>query len=288
MSTLSKVMVVLLVLLAIAHSAVLLAYLSQQQDWKALAQAGQQDLKNLWATLSSERIANSENLDRLMDEKQALQTKLTSSDSQLTGAQSKVADLNLKNGALTAENDAFRQELAELNTSLRLSVETQEHVTAQLDRARDTANELKAENTQLQRQVSGMTMDIAKLSADIRSKKERIAFLESEMRKASGRVSSTPAPVAVYSQPAGVISRQPIKGVVKEVNAEQKIATINVGSIAGVSVGTEFIIYDHDTERPYVGNLKITRVLRDQSIGTIVLSAKPVEVGDEVATSLLE
>ena len=42
MSTLNKILVVLLVLLAIAHSAVLLTYLSQQRSWKQLAQANQE------------------------------------------------------------------------------------------------------------------------------------------------------------------------------------------------------------------------------------------------------
>ena len=62
MSTLSKILVVILVVLAIAHSGVLLAYLSQQQPWKTLAQGLQSDLDNLRTQRASERQANGLNI----------------------------------------------------------------------------------------------------------------------------------------------------------------------------------------------------------------------------------
>ena len=70
-STLSKVLVVLLVLLAIAHSAVLLAYLSQQKDWKSLAQLKQDELDNARADQQSERIAQLEELNETLKTEKA-------------------------------------------------------------------------------------------------------------------------------------------------------------------------------------------------------------------------
>jgi len=145
-STLSKVLIVLLVLLAIAHSAVLLAYLSQQQDWKALAQLEKDKADNLQALLRSQSIANEQTRQQLIDEKQVLQDQLAGANSLLTEAQANIASLRLELGRLTAETDTLQRQLAELTTSLGLAQEAQKHATSQLDDARNTANKLKAEN----------------------------------------------------------------------------------------------------------------------------------------------
>ena len=75
MSTLSKILVVLLVLLAIAHSAVLLAYLSQQDDWKSLALADEEKLANMLALQNSERIAHRQTQARFSKAKNDFETK---------------------------------------------------------------------------------------------------------------------------------------------------------------------------------------------------------------------
>jgi len=126
-------------------------------------------------------------------------------------------------------------------------------------------------------------MDVTKLRSEVRSQKQQIFSLQSEISKAQGVVSARALPTAPTIQPATVVIPQPIRGRVTAVDLNAKIAEINVGEIAGVAEGTRFIIYDHDK---YVGDLKITRVLRDRSLGTIVLSSQPVKVGDEVATKL--
>ena len=121
------------------------------------------------------------------------------------------------------------------------------------------------------------------LDTEVRRKKEQIAALQEDIRKASGRTTAR-APVVVPFRPAPLLARRPINGKIVAVDLDAKIATVNVGSIAGVSQGTRFTIYDDD----YVGDLRITRVFRDRSLGTILMSAKPVEVGDEVSTSPLK
>ena len=62
-----------------------------------------------------------------------------------------------------------------------------------------------------------------------------------------------------------------------------KIAQINVGQIAGVAEGARLVVYD---PQGYVGDLKITRVTRDQALGTIVLYSIPVQLGHEVASEI--
>ena len=173
--------------------------------------------------------------------------------------------------------------MTRLTASLSLAQDAQKHATYQLDAAQNTANKLKAENAQLEVQLAQLTMDVANLTADVRSKKETIFYLNSEIRKAQGVLTAKTPPTVTTIQPSAVVAARPIKGKVTDVDLTANIAEINVGEIAGVAEGIKFIIYDHDG---YVGDLKITRVLRDQSLGTIVLSSKAVKVGDEVATEL--
>ena len=283
MSTLSKILVVLLVLLAIAHSAVLLAYLSQQKDWKTLAQAGEKALERLRARRASETMAHKQIQDQLLLGNRTLQDKLARTETDLKKQQDATVALNLRLGTLTAEKESLQQELTRLTASLRLAQDAQKHATDQLDAATNTANKLKAENAHLEIQLAQLTMDVDKLTAEVRSKKEQIFYLNSEIRRAQGVMTAKTPPTATMIQPAAVVAAKPIKGRVTEVNLDANIAQINVGQIAGVAEGLKFIVYDRDG---YVGDLKIIRVLRDQSLGTIVLFSKAVKVGDEVATEL--
>ena len=281
MSTLTKILIVVLVVLAIAHSAVLLAYLSQQRSWKAFADEQSETAKTLQARLTSVDQANSLLLENLRKEKAAFLAYRESDNSLLIQAQTDLASAQLKLGKLTANNDAFSRQLANLNNSLTRAQQARDHASAQLDRARNTANDLKAENSQLERQVAELLSDVMVLDTEVRRKKEQIAALQDDIRRASGRA-TTRTPV-VPVKPSASVARRTINGKVIAVDLDARITTINVGSIAGVSEGTKLTIYDDD----YVGDLEITRVFRDRSLGTILVSAKPVEVGDEVSTNPL-
>ncbi|MCK4850295.1 MAG: hypothetical protein KAT11_03035 [Phycisphaerae bacterium] len=283
MSTLNRILIVILVVLAITHSAVLLTYLSQQQSWKTLALEKSETVDTLLAELKSEGIANTQTRDQLRKEKKALQDQLRDAKSRLERANTDLTNARFKLGQLTSANERFSQRLANFDASLTRAQQARDHANDQLDRARNTSSELKAENARLERQVADLLRDVMVLDAEVRRKKEQIAALQEDIRKASDRT-TVRAPVAVSVRPAPLLARRPINGKVVAVNLDAKIATVNVGSIAGVSEGTKFTIYDDD----YVGNLNITRVFRDESLGTILMSARPVEVGDEVSTSPLK
>jgi len=274
---------VLLVLLAIAHSAVLLAFLSQADDYKALAQMLQDKLDNVQAAQKSQAIAHQQTEAKLSSDKQALRDNLTRTEADLTKTQAAIASLKLELGKLTTEKGTLQQEFSRLNASLALAQEAQKHALSRLDAARNSANQLAAENAQLETQLSELTADVNSLRAEVRSQKERIYSLQSEVRKSHGLTTSPVSPAVSTIISAPVVSAQPIRGKVTEVNQAENIAQINVGEIAGVAQGTRFIIYRGSQ---YVGDLRITRVLRDQSLGTILLSSQAVMVGDQVATEL--
>ena len=280
MSTLTRILIVVLVVLAIAHSAALLAYLSQQQSWKTLALEQSEEVDTLLAQLNSEKTANTQTQQRLTKEMRDIQAQHDSARSRLIQAQTESADLQLRLGKSTTDSDTLNRQLANLSDSLTRAQLARDHASKQLDLTRDSANNLKTENTQLERQVAQLLNDVMVLDNEVRRKKEQIAALQDDIRKASGRT-TTRAPL-VPVQPSALVTRQPINGKVIAVDLAAKITTVNVGSIAGVSEGTKLTIFDDE----YVGDLEITRVYRDRSLGTFI-SAKTVEVGDEVSTSPL-
>ena len=283
MSTLSKILVVLLVLLAIAHSAILLAYLSQQKNWKAEAQVQNSMWQSTQDRLASEVIKNKQIQEQLQKTKQDLQGQLTLAETDLDKAKANLVALRLEIGTLTAGQESLQQQLSKLTASLGLAQEAQQHATSQLDKARNTSQELQAENAQLEGQLSEFTADVTIFRAEVRRQKELIFSLQSDIRKAQGVTSAQAMPTVTGIRSAPVVTAKPIRGKVTDVDLAANIAQINVGDIAGVTEGTRFIIYDNSE---YVGDLRVTRVLRDQSLGTIVLSKQSVKVGDEVATKL--
>lgn len=282
MSTLTKVLIVLLVLLAVVHSAVLMAYLSQDRSWKAYALDLEQRQANLQTELKTYLSTADKTRDALLLEKKALLEQLDTATGQLGIAEAKTSDLKFELGRETADNTKFQAELASLTRSLTLMQQSSQYATEQLDLVRDTLAKLKGENTLLEKQVAELTMDRDQLEAEIRSNKERIAFLQDQKRRAQAGQSVTPAPSYGAIEPSIAVAAKTIRARVIDVNMGRQLATINAGSIAGVAEGTKFIIFDEG----YVGDLEITRVERDQSVGTIVLYKKPVEIGDDVATNL--
>ena len=280
MSSLTKILVVVLVVLAIAHSAVLMVYLSQQRDWKAFADEQSEDAKTLGAQLVSANQANTLALEQLRKESGKFKDLSDSAQSRLTQALADLAEAKRQLGTLKADNGAFSRQLANLNSSLTRAQQARKHASDQLDLTRDTASKLKAENSLLERQVADLLRDVTVLDIEIQRKKERIAALQDDIRKASGR-DTTRGPV-VPVRPSASVARQTINGKIIAVDPATKTTTINVGSIAGISKGTKLTIYDDD----YVGDLEITRVLSNQSLGTFI-STRPVEVGDYVSTDPL-
>jgi predicted nucleic acid-binding Zn-ribbon protein len=281
-STLSKILVVILVILAIAHSGVLLAYLSQQQSWKTLAQGLQSDLDSLRTKRASDSDANDLIQKGLARDKRILQDQLATTESRRIQAEANLIHVQGQLGKLKTDNDTFRQQLANLTDSLARAQRARDHASDQLDAARNAAKKLEAENAGLERSVAELTRDLRQLNSEVRFQKQQIAALRDEIRKASQRT-TVRAPVVLPPRRAPLVARLPINGEVVSVDLEAKIATVNVGSIAGVSPGTRFTIFDHD----YVGDLTITRVFGDRALGTIVASARAVQVGDEVSTDPL-
>lgn len=282
MSTLSKILVVILVVLAIAHSGVLLAYLSQQQSWKTLAQGHWDQLQTLRTQRDSDSQANDLIQKQLARDKRLLDEQLVVSESRRIQAETNSAHLQLQLGKLSTANDTFRQQLANLTDSLTRAQRARDHASGQLDRARNTANRLKAENADLERSVAELTSDLRQLNSEVRSQKQQIAALQDQIRKASTRA-TVRAPAVIPLRPAPLAVHQPINGKIIDVNLEAKVATVNVGFVAGVSQGTKFTIFDDN----YVGDLTITRVFRDRALGIIDMSARNVAVGDQVSTNLL-
>ncbi len=284
MSTLTKILVVILVLLAIAHSAILLAYLSQQQPWKELALGHAEQIEKLRAEFQSNNLANTQIQEQLRREKQALKDQLAATDILLIQANTDLTNLQFKLGKLTTANDTFRQRLANFDDSLKRAQKARDYAQTHLGRAQDTASKLKAENTELENSVSELTRDLKIRNTELRRQKEQIASLQDQIRKASDRTTAQ-IPTTVAVQPVPVMARRSINGKIIDVTPDNKIAVVNVGSIAGVAEGTKFTIFDHEYE--YVGDLLITRVFRDRSLGTIVMSAKPVRLGNQVSTDPL-
>ena len=283
MSTLTKVLIVLLVVLAVAHSAILLAYLSQSQNWKEYALQVETERDTFLAQLNSDALAAEQTKAQLLGQKQALEDQLTTIGNQLVTVKTENTALLAELGRKTAENTSFQQQLTNLNDALKRAQEDAGYATKQLDRVRGTLSKLTADNTLLEKQVAELTRDVAQLEAEIRSDTEQIVFLKSQLRKAQAGTPIVPELSSGAIQPTFASPARPIRGQIIDVNMGQKLATINAGSVAGVTEGTEFTIFFGSN---YVGNLEITRVERDQSIGTIVMFKTPVQIGHSVTTSL--
>lgn len=289
MSTLTKILIVLLTLSSIFLCGITVTYVGTANNYKTLWSdrnrenqtlkqdklALQQQVNNLNKTLSDTKIQNDSDSDKLQQEIHDKEVQIKQYQEDLVAANERLKD------ATTIMGDYSKT--IELNNQLR-------------DKAEQQVIDLSAQQTINTNKIKELNDTVVNLSATIDqleiAKKQLIeekTKLQNDLDRTLqlvGRASISPTPVTPFSGPVGIAPATKeinLEGVIREVKPKDSLASISIGSAHGVKDKMKFHVIRNDK---FICDIVISKVDADQASGYLDLVTDTIpRAGDIVKTN---
>jgi TolA-binding protein len=283
----TKIFVVLVCLFAFIFTPLAISFVARSHNWKALA--------DQYDTAARTALANERSALGTAASLESYYQRLRDQDSlRVRDMEKQVADLEQKIEQLTREKEALEASRASWESSAQ-TLTAQIAVTNSVDKALREDNkrlgsselDLRTRNESLQSRVQELSANAVTLAQQLRQKIEELTGIRQEndqLRKKlhlgqpSEVFTSTPTPTAKGTTPP---PHAEIRGSVTQVKANEGLASIDVGSSAGVKEGMVMAVI-RDSE--YICDLVITgKVDPTQAVGKITAEgARQIRPGDTV------
>jgi len=295
LSTLTKVLIVLLTVFAIFLCGIVVTYVANAENQRERADRLQREIQG------ARRTQEAAVLD-LENEKQAAQALKAQLDGQIN-------DLGLQVKQLQAELDGVKRENAQLVqkvTAMAATVETANATATQQTQLFETAQQevqsLRADQSNRKKELdetNQMLMEKMAVIAQLQERNRRVTEENQEIEtrlnqylQQYGRIAARPATTVPPGstavrpvQPVAPPKTKPIalNGKITAVDMNKHLAQISIGSAAGVRQDMKFYVTRGDR---FVANILILEVSPDTAVGILDLVQVPPQVGDSVATNL--
>ena len=292
MSTLTKILIILLTLSSIFLCGIVVTYVGNadnyRQKYKGINQqtdALKENVKSLTKQLNEKTDKSQQRQDRLNSEIVSLKAEIK----QLQG------DL----GNVEVERAALLQKVNSWTSIVKDFRETNEDQGRLLEEKLNELNKVQAEQIKQRKELRETTAALVEKMAYIETlevEKRRLLEEKSELRgrldqllrpfgKTTARlVPVTPEKAAV--KPAKVIARDiDLRGLVAAVDLKNSIASISIGAADGVKEGMRFHVTRGDE---FICNILIIDVDTEKAVGVLELLRRQQQprVGDKVSTNL--
>ncbi|HBG27255.1 MAG: hypothetical protein A2Y10_12570 [Planctomycetes bacterium GWF2_41_51] len=284
MSTLTKILIVLLSLLSVYLCSSVVIYVTTATNYK-----------QAYESLQSEHMAlqeKSNTYEQQIEEKRRelaqLTDKLDNEIASLKADKSKM-EQELKN--ITRDKSDLDEKVKTLAASALGFKETVEGMQNNLVQTRSELEQARAESIKLGKNLNEITASLeekmAQLDATTAEKKRLLEEKAKLEQQISGKVSAfepitstvsgpaSPAPTAYDSS-----SNAPLQGKITAI--EGNLATLSIGAADGVEKGMVFHVTQNDN---FICDIRITEVDAEVAAGTLQLVQQQPRVGDIVSTT---
>ncbi len=290
MSTLTKVLIVLLTVFSIFLCGIVVTYVANADNYREEATKAKRDY-----TSAREMRRNAE--DNLDKAKEAHQAAKEAWETQKTELDNAVASLTSDLEAIRRENRTLVQEVANASKTVTLTTEIQDKQMAQAQTAQKEVTELRAEQTRLDKELketNQVLLEKMAIIAQFDEKNKQLMEANQELEKRInaylrqyGKITSEPAivtPTQGIALPTETIAKDiDLNGQVTELDLKNGLAAISIGSAAGVDRKMQF----HVTRgEEFVCDIVILDVEADKAVGDIRRIQTQPQVGDRVTTNL--
>ena len=289
MSTLTKILIVLLTLSSIFLCGIVVTYVANAENYKEQAENRQNELRSL----REREIALTEELNEKVEIFKSTETKLNSSISSLKNDIDQLeTDLA---SAIRERNDAQRRK-EDYEAILRANNEILEENNQLRQEAIKNAAALEAERTDFKARLDEVTYELIQTMA-IRDnlEKEKKALIQEKTALQNeldrylqqfGYAAVQPVPVTTIldkAQEAPPIRAIALEGNVRAVDMQKSLVEISIGAANGVKKNMVFHVTRGDK---FVCDLVIFEVDNDKAVGIPELIQEPPQPGDTISTNL--
>ena len=284
MSTLTKILVVLLSLFSILLCGMIVSYIGTANNYKALCDGermAKEVLQSENAALADrykEQVSKTEELGKqLRQEILTLRKQNSQLDADLRNSQRLEQESGMRADSWKGLMTGFEQSVGAMLESLTLTQQ-------QLDKARVQNIKDQKELNQITADLYEKIVELGRLEADRRRLLEQKVNLERQLTQ-TGAAPAAPGAVTVVpsqAKSAGpVVTTQDIRGLI--VGIDKSLVTLSVGSADGVEKGMVF----HITRgSDFLCNVAVTDVDIDKCAGVLEMVQQSPRVGDTASTKL--
>ncbi len=282
MTTVGKILVVLHLVLSIMFMAFAGAVYTAQNNWRTAHKKATDDLSkeksksnDLRAEFEKERADVAQQIATLKDNV----TRLTGQNTDLT---TQVATLDSDNKQLRRDVDQQR-DMAALTTTE--AVERKKEA----DLQRNVNGELFVSREELVKNLNETEDKRFALDVQLQQVSEKYDQLLNDLKIMKGFLASKDLPTDPKQMIVQFAPPPPVQGLITDVRkverSSRELVEISIGSDDGLVVGHKLTVFKGDK---YVGEIRLTLVQADKSVGYIYARAKNaiVNVGDNVTTKL--
>ena len=274
MSTLTKILIVLLTLSSIFLCGIVVTYVANAENYKEQAESTRSKLR-----ASEEReTAAIEEKNATIEKANSLETKLNSTISSLRG---EIDQLETDLTTAERERDDAQRRKEGFEAILRANNKTLEENNQLRQEAIEKAAALEAERTNFKTRLDEVTYELVQVTA-IRDdlEQEKKALIQ------YGYAVAQPVPVTTVldkAQEAPPIRAIALEGNVRAVDMQKSLVEISIGAANGVKKNMVFHVTRGDK---FICDLRIFEVDNDKAVGIPELVQEPPQAGDIISTNL--
>lgn len=289
MSTLTKVLALLVSALSIFLCGVIVVFITNATNWKEMS-----DNNQLLAEAAQvQAVVAEESRARQADQYNLLIEKLRESILYLQQQNSELTREIATRGRQQADAVSQAQTAVDLSKNLALSIDimdkTKDQLQEDLQLVREKMLVAEARVIDLNRSLSSALVNNKNLESKWRqtlrekhSLEEKNAKLNQKLKQTITLVSKSPVEEGDLITSTTVAAGVPIKGKITGVHADTGKVSISVGSADGVRKGARFVVTRGDDK--FLGHLDITYVEANEAVGRLINPQGAVVVGDRVVT----
>lgn len=290
MSTLTKILIVLLTLSSVFLCGIVVTYVANADNYRQNYNLQRTELDSLKKT-TADKI---EQYNQKVTEKDALENKLNSEMAKLN---TEISSLQGKLKEVEDQSKIWEKRVSDMASVVETTTQTSSETTKLLMDRQAELTKLKSEQIKLIAQFDDTSATLLEKLAVIQTlEKEKKQLLEEKielqnrMDKLLQPTGRTPAPVVTVTprteiaRPAPVIARKiGLKGLVTAVDTKNKMASISIGTADGVKEGMKFHVTRGDK---FICDILIIDTDAEEAVGALELVQEQPRPGDTVTTNL--
>jgi predicted nucleic acid-binding Zn-ribbon protein len=282
MSTLSKLFVVMILVLALVLLGVNATLFAMRADFK---HKFVEEARHHYATqvVKSAELADAANrIDALTKSYDVLKGQNATLDTEITNLKGQIASLTTENGVKQTALDKQTAALETIGRALDTQLQQINDAMAKVEEKTKQYNQAKRDQLNATQDLQYQRQETERLSKDLGALEENYQ----ELARDRQRLQETIAHLNAAGIRTDVIApRKALSGKVTAVATELDLVVISIGRDAGVNEGDEFTVYRGNV---FVGKIVIDRVDRPWASGRVVLKGKEEpRIGDDASNNIL-
>ncbi len=291
MSTLTRVLIVLLTLSSIFLCGIVVTYVANADNYRQKYN----DLRAEKDSLNKKSNNLTKQVNKKIAENQQLEDKL---NSEITALKVEVGKLQANLNNVEREKADLLQRVSNMAGVVETSSQTADNQRKLFETTQEKLNRLQAEQIKHRKELKETTSSLIEKMVIIETlgaEKKRLLEERTELQsrldqllQPIGEVAAIPVPVTPgrdIARPAAPVAVEDIglKGLVTAVDLKNSMARISIGAADGVKEGMRFHVSRGDK---YICDILILDIEAEEAVGVLELMQQPPRTGDNVATNL--